>query len=141
MRTNDSNPFGLLVKDCIAYKGFYKPDGKICEFISRDFGIRAAYRLVFSSYRRKGIFSVRDVTELMYHGNVSMYEVFRGVVVRELSCSIKDVWFAGDVLDLDVAQFSISYLRSLSLAIGSDVGFKEIYDVVKRFRLSVYEFV
>lgn len=141
MRINDSNPFGLLVKDCIPYKGFYKCDGKICEFVSRDFGIRAAYRLVFFSYRRKGIVSVRDVTELMYHGNVLLYELFRGVVVRELSDSIKHVWFAGDILDLDVAQFSISYLRALSLAIGSDVGFKEIYDVVQRFRLSVYEFV
>lgn len=141
MRINDSNPFGLLVKDCIAYKGFYKSDGMICEFVSRDFGIRAAYRLVFFSYRRKGIVTVRDVTELMYHGNVVLYDVFRGIVVRELSDCIKDVWFAGDILDLDVAQFSISYLRALSLAIGSDVGFKEIYSVVSRFRLSVYEFV
>lgn len=135
MKSNKYNPFQLRASESNCLSGYDHSEDGLAVFVSRGFAIRAAYVLAFRRYRRQGLRTIKDVTEMFYHGNANLYFAFLDSVLYELNSDLTAECVHSYTEDEDPAYFPSFYLYALGVALGADVNLKEIYDVVRSYDL------
>lgn len=125
------NPFSISSSEGYSLRGYVCSKDGMSVFSSRNLAIRAAYTLIFKRYRRQGIVSVKDVTEMFWHGNAQLFFAFLDKVLFCLNQESPISYLE----DEDCGFFPCTYMHALSLALNDEVSYQEIYDVIRMYDL------